>query len=347
MPGRISAAIFGLVVATATAAAATRPEPPINCADFAGPDRRICSRANAGDVASQAYVGSRYATGMAYQRQLDEAARVLRIAADAGSTLAQINLGVVLATQVLLDDPAMVSACGSPRSSLEFSCIEERQLAEAGRLFGLAADAGDVRAQAYLGAMHVKGWSVPTSTTKGVDLLRSAAARGDSAAQAILGRLYEGNIGVFPDTAEATRLFRLAAEQGDERGMARLAVRLAADKKDLEEALQWAKRAVAINPRDPETQYTLAHIHFLRHENEAALAYAREAALLGGYCRTYVLELSDILSALGKKEEAREYGRRAYDLAFEWHPGLGKHWGCREVKFNLVEAADPPPINAQ
>lgn len=88
----------------------------------------------------------------------------------------------------------------------------------------------------------------------------------------------------------------------------------------------------------------MAHIHFLRHENEAAAAYARHAELLGGDCRTYVLLLGDILSALGKKEEASDYGRRAYDLAFELRAGPGQDRDCREVKSKLVE---PPPINAQ
>ena len=78
------------------------------------------------------------------------------------------------------------------------------------------AEAGDARAQEFVGILHEEGHGVPKDVDKAMAWYERAASSGDMAAQYNLGRIYlEGRL-VEQDVDRAHELLRLAAEQGDE-----------------------------------------------------------------------------------------------------------------------------------
>ena len=65
--------------------------------------------------------------------------------------------------------------------------------------------------------MYEHGDGVPQDHAEATRLYRLAAEQGDARAQCNLGLMYEHGDGVPQDHAEAARLYRLAADQGDAR----------------------------------------------------------------------------------------------------------------------------------
>ena len=329
------------VMAGGDAWAGTRPQPPIDCRHIGGAARhRDCERANAGDAERQSYVGFLLASGRGAARNDDDAARLLSLAAEAGDATALVNLGVMHMTRGFVFEQDAEAGCGRAIDRDKAECRFDFAAREAVSLFKLAADRGSVRAQAYLGIMHVKLWGIDHGgTPTGVALLRAAAAQGDSFAQLSLGHLHEIALGVARDYAEAGRWFRRAAEQGDERGMSGLALRLAAGPETRTEALAWAKKAALIAPDDAEIQFVLARVMYLEHDPKGALPHARAAAMRAD-CAEFSLQLGDILAQLGNRAEAGRYQRHAFEL-YETAPvagGLGQgSLECSGVKFKLIE----------
>jgi hypothetical protein len=91
-------------------------------------------------------------------------------------------------------------------------------VAEAVRLYRLAAAQGHAQAQCYLGFMFEDGIGdhVAQDYAEALRLYRLAAAQGHAQAQICLGYMFQDGLGVAQDKAEAIRWYRLAAEQGDE-----------------------------------------------------------------------------------------------------------------------------------
>ncbi len=77
------------------------------------------------------------------------------------------------------------------------------------------AEAGDPRAQEFIGILYEEGHGVPKDIAKAVDWYERAAASGDMAAQYNLGRLYLKGELVERDIDRARDLLRRAADQGD------------------------------------------------------------------------------------------------------------------------------------
>ena len=89
-----------------------------------------------------------------------------------------------------------------------------QDLAEARRLFGLAAAQGDAEAQGAIGQMHHLGDGGPKDLAKARRLYGLAAAQGHADAQAGLGGMHYDGEGGPNNLAEPWRLLGLAAEQG-------------------------------------------------------------------------------------------------------------------------------------
>lgn len=85
---------------------------------------------------------------------------------------------------------------------------------EALRLFQLAADEGDARAQLNLGNMSLLGQGTPRDDARAAFWYGRAAASGNAGAQYSLGTLYRNGWGVPQDYAQALSWYRLAAAQG-------------------------------------------------------------------------------------------------------------------------------------
>jgi TPR repeat protein len=87
-----------------------------------------------------------------------------------------------------------------------------KNMAEAARWYGKAAEAGSEQAALALGRMLRDGDGVEADPVAGTKWLRTAAEAGLSEAQFALALAYLGGTGVAPDQAEAVRLLKLAAE---------------------------------------------------------------------------------------------------------------------------------------
>jgi TPR repeat protein len=147
--------------------------------------------------------------------------------------------------------PEVVEPLRSPEENARLGSQREREGndAEASRLYRLAADQGDARAQTSLGVFYELGLGgLARDEQEAARLYRLAADQGDARAQTNLGDLYErGRGGLVQDDREAARLYRLAADQGDawtqyklgrfyELGRGGLA-------KDFEAAVHWYQQA--------------------------------------------------------------------------------------------------------
>ena len=124
-----------------------------------------------------------------------EAARLYRIAAEAGNPVAQNTLGAMF-------EAGEGALPRNPR--------------EAARLYRLAADQEYPAAQANLAALYAFGrGGLARDDREAVRLWQRAAEREDPGAQTNLGTMYATGRGGLPrDNREAARMWRLAAEQG-------------------------------------------------------------------------------------------------------------------------------------
>jgi TPR repeat protein len=77
------------------------------------------------------------------------------------------------------------------------------------------AEAGDPRAQEFIGILHEEGHGVPKDIDKAIAWYERAAESGDMAAEYNLGRIYVEGTLVEQDLERGRELLRRAAEQGD------------------------------------------------------------------------------------------------------------------------------------
>jgi TPR repeat protein len=149
--------------------------------------------ADQGSALAQVLLGILYETGRGVRRSNSEAARLYSLAADQGSAAAQNNLGRLRETGSDL-----------PQS-----------FAEAARLYQLAAAQGHADAQSNLGYLYLTGRGVPQSDAEAARLYAEAARQGHTSSHTSLGFLHEQGRGVPQSYGEAARFYRVAAESGD------------------------------------------------------------------------------------------------------------------------------------
>lgn len=77
------------------------------------------------------------------------------------------------------------------------------------------AAAGDIKAQAELGARYGSGQGVKQDIPKAIELLKVAAAKNDRDAQFFLGTAYSSGLGVPQSDAQAVMLYEDSAQQGN------------------------------------------------------------------------------------------------------------------------------------
>lgn len=139
-------------------------------------------------------MGSLYAHGVVFEKDLTEASEWYRLAADKRHARAQNSLGTL-----------NFRGDGRPQN-----------YAEAAKWFRLAAGQGLAEAQYNLGLMHEKGFGFLQDNAEAVRFYQLAAKQGHVTAQTNLGTMYAEGRGVPQNYREAANLYRLAAEQGFE-----------------------------------------------------------------------------------------------------------------------------------
>ena len=110
--------------------------------------------------------------------------------------------------------------------SAGYDAAARRQWDIALREFGAAAEAGDAKAQRYLGNMHRLGLGTPRNAEVAAYWYGQAAIRADARARYNLGVMYRDGVGVAQDDALANRWFHAAAANGLAQAQVNLGLRL-------------------------------------------------------------------------------------------------------------------------
>ena len=153
----------------------------------------ICTSGQ-GNAPAQYELGVCYQNGKGVSKDMVEAVKWYRKAAEQGHAGAQCDLGWCY------DNGQGVS----------------KNPEEAVRLYRLSAEQGSAQAQCNLGLCYANGQGVSKDMTEAMKWYRKAAEQGLAQAQCLLGCGYAIGQGVRRDLEEAEKWLRKAAEQGDE-----------------------------------------------------------------------------------------------------------------------------------
>ena len=138
----------------------------------------------------------------------------VRTAAEQGNAMAQVLLGRLYTTDLLLFREDFVEAYRAAGVSPCF-CTVPADYDQAVRWFGRAATQGNAQGQALLAYLYYHGKGAAQNHVRAFQLFESAAEQGHTWAQSWIGYLYATGEGVAQDHVEAARWYRLAAEKGD------------------------------------------------------------------------------------------------------------------------------------
>lgn len=169
---------------------------------------------------AQNLLGIQHRDGQGIARDLAEAARWFRLAADQGFPQAQLNLG----------------GCYGTGTGVA------QDHAESARWFRRAADQGYARGQVNLAVCYATGNGVEQDRAETARLAQLAAGQGDPSGQKYLGSCYASGTGLAEDKVEAVRWWRLAAEQGHPGAQFELAVQYCSGEgvaADQDEMMRW------------------------------------------------------------------------------------------------------------
>jgi localization factor PodJL len=158
---------------------------------IAGPKLRAA--ALKGDAAAAYEIGVRYAEGKGVPQNLDEAAKWIDRAAQAGIVPATFRLGTFY----------------------EKGLGVKKDTDVARRYYTQAAERGNAKAMHNLAVLDADGGGKGANYASASQWFRKAAARGVADSQFNLGILYARGIGVEQNLAESFKWFSLAAAQGD------------------------------------------------------------------------------------------------------------------------------------
>ena len=145
-------------------------------------------------------LGLMHEYGRGVEKNLTEAVRWYRLAAEQGFARGQKNLGTMY----------------------EFGRGVEQNHKEAVRWYRLAAEQGYAQGQTSLGVMYENGTGVDQSSREAVRWFQLAAEQDHARAQTYLGMSYESGEGVDQSLTKAIKWYRLAAKQGNESAIDRL-----------------------------------------------------------------------------------------------------------------------------
>ena len=156
---------------------------------------RLTARANKQDVHAALALANLYQLGIFGSKNVPEALKWQRKAAETGSTAAMVALGTTL---------------GASQGS-----EKEKDLSEAVRWFRKASEAGDARAMYALGAMYASGRGTAKDEAEAARWYRKGVDAGNWDAMTGFTQAQFNGTGVAKDEAAATALIRKAADAGN------------------------------------------------------------------------------------------------------------------------------------
>ena len=177
------------------------------------------------------------------------------------------------------------------------------------------ADAGNTRAQTYLGVLYDNGQGVPQDDAQAVAWYRKAADQGDARAQTNLGAAYETGRGVARDLGQAAEWYRKAADQQHVAAEYILGKMYATGRgvpQDYGQAAEWFHKAA--DHGNAAAQFNLAYLYGegkgVPQDRGQALAWYRKAADQGH---------TGAQTNLGAAYEAGHGVERDFAQAADWY----------------------------
>ena len=255
----------------------------------------ICTSGQ-GNAPAQYELGVCYQNGKGVSKDMTEAVKWYRKAAEQGHATAQCSLGVCY------DNGNGVS----------------KNPEEAVKWYRKAAEQGHATAQNNLGVCYDNGEGVDKDMTEAVKWYRKAAEQGYAQAQCNLGLCYEYGKGVSKDMAEAVKWYRKAAEQGHAVAQVNLGVSYDNGEgvsKDYAEAMKWYRKAA--EQGDAEAQNNLGECYYngngVSKNPEEAVKWWRKAAEQGNAMAQFFLGLCCVEGEGVSRdvEEAKKWFRKA------------------------------------
>ena len=159
------------------------------------------------------------------------------------------------------------------------------------------AEAGDARAQAALGSLHIQGEGVAVDYEEALRWTRLAAEQGDVTGQFNMGTIYAGALGVERDYATAAEWFTRAAEQDDAASRYNLGILYA--------------RGLGVPRDDEEALFMLSTATIITGDPEAKLLEIGAAAENYAYVVMMAMKEPEVTRAIRRtKEWEKEFLRR-------------------------------------
>jgi TPR repeat protein len=192
------------------------------------------------------------------------------------------------------------------------------------------ADAGNTRAQTYLGVLYDNGQGVPQDDAQAVAWYRKAADQGDPRAQTNLGAAYETGRGVVRDLGQAAEWYRKAADQqhmAAEHILGKMYATGRGVPQDYRQAAEWFRKAA--DHGYAASQFNLAYLYGegkgVPQDRGQALAWYRKAADQGH---------TGAQTNLGAAYEAGLGVERDFAQAADWYRKAADH-GNAVAQYNL------------
>jgi TPR repeat protein len=286
----------------------------------------LLQRANRGSREAAFLVARCYESGIGVERDMAEAFRWYRSAADGGSVPAQNNLAW-MCQQGLGGIPQDVAEAmkwyrlAAEQGSVPAQCSLAGLLldsgttadAEAADWYRRAAEQGSALAQCNLALLLMTGRGVARDDTRAAALFRSAAEQNDPLAQFNLGYLHMTGTGVEPNDAEAVRWYRLAADQGFAAAQRNLGGMLAIGRgapRNPAEAAKWYRLAAEQGDAGAQCNigWMCAHGVGVEQDLVQAVNWYRRAAERGNPEAIFILGVMTVEGAGTARDETQ--GRR-------------------------------------
>ncbi|MDP9100050.1 MAG: sel1 repeat family protein [Verrucomicrobiota bacterium] len=285
---------------------APSPTAPAQSKTDQNPSDEVRAKAEAGDAEAQYLLGRRYARGQGATKDLAEAAKWYRKAADQNYAKAQDALGYYY----------------------EEGKGVEKDSVEAVKWYRKAADQNNPGGQYNLARCYAHGLGVPKDPVEAVKWYRKAAAQNFAMAQHNLGYCYDQGEGVPKDLVEAAKWYRKAAEQNQAASQESLGIcymNAEGVTKDVVEAYKWfllasdqgeeqSKKLMALldkqmSPEQLDEARKRAWANRIR-----ALAMESNAALTSGnYARVADFVYPKVIEMMGGRDKMIETTRQAVE----------------------------------
>ncbi|MBM4164940.1 MAG: sel1 repeat family protein [Lentisphaerae bacterium] len=302
----------------------------------------LLQRARRGSRTAAFLAARCYEDGIGVDRDMTEALRWYRDAADQGSVQAQNNLawihhqgfgGVPQDIAEALTWYRRAAEQGSIPAQCSLAGLlladENSADAEAAEWYRRAAEKGSALAQCNLALLLMTGRGVPRDESQASALFRSAALQKDPLAQFNLGYLHMTGKGVPQDDAEAVRWYRLAAEQGFATAQRNLGGMLAVGRgvpRNDAEAAKWYTRAAEQGDAGAQCNigWMCAHGVGVDQDLVKAVTWYRRAAERGNPEALFMLGVMTVQGAGTARDETQgrrwiaEAAARGLDQARAW-----------------------------